>query len=61
MPDFTYVARSKDGRVEKDIVSAANTKAVADLLHSKMLMPTSIRPARGQTKFSFSKPLNESD
>ncbi len=46
MPDFSYVARTKSGVLQKDVVNAFNEKAVADSLRAQGLIPTVIKPAR---------------
>jgi type IV pilus assembly protein PilC len=43
MPDFIYVARNREGVIEKDVVSAYSEKAVADSLRARGLIPTSIK------------------
>lgn len=43
MPEYSYAARTKEGVIEKDIVTAINQKAVVDLLRAKGLTPTAIK------------------
>ncbi|MBI3952581.1 MAG: type II secretion system F family protein [Candidatus Doudnabacteria bacterium] len=46
MPDFNYIARSREGVLEKDVLFAQNEKAVADVLRAKGLIPTSIKVSK---------------
>src|SRR5690349_18485497 len=45
MPEFAYTARTKEGVVEKDVLVGVNSKAIADALRARGMMPISIRPA----------------
>lgn len=44
MPDFAYIARSKTGAIEKDVMAAFNERAVADALRAQGLTPVSVKP-----------------
>lgn len=44
MPDFAYIARSKTGTIEKDVMSAFNERAVAEALRAQGLTPVSVKP-----------------
>ncbi|MBI2356197.1 MAG: type II secretion system F family protein [Candidatus Doudnabacteria bacterium] len=46
MPEFSYIARSKTGSLEQDVMTAVSERAVADALRAKGLMPTSIKALR---------------
>lgn len=46
MPDYAYVARTREGAIEKDVIFAMNEKSVADLIRAKGLIPTSIKASR---------------
>lgn len=46
MPEFQYIARNKEGVVEKDVMSAANSKAVSDALRAKGMIPTQVTQVR---------------
>jgi type IV pilus assembly protein PilC len=48
MADFSYTARTKDGRIEKDVLTAANQKAAAEMLRSQGLTPSSIKEVSRQ-------------
>jgi type IV pilus assembly protein PilC len=45
MPDYSYVARTKAGVVQKDVMQAFSERAVADSLRGMGLMPISIKVA----------------
>lgn len=51
MPDFQYVARSKTGVVEREVMTAFNERAVVEALRAKGMMPTSIKPLRKSFDF----------
>ncbi|HYE22062.1 MAG TPA: type II secretion system F family protein [Verrucomicrobiae bacterium] len=55
MPDYQYIARTKTGEIEKDVISAFNEKTVVETLRSRGLMPTSIKVTRGS--FDYKKIL----
>jgi type IV pilus assembly protein PilC len=44
MTDFSYVARNKNGGVEKGVMSMLNERAVAEALRTQGLLPTLIKP-----------------
>ncbi len=46
MPDFQYIARTRSGTIQKDVLAAVNERAVAEVLHSQGLIPTLIKPMR---------------
>lgn len=43
MPDYSYIARTREGVIEKDVIYALSEKGVADALRAKELIPTSIK------------------
>lgn len=52
MPDYTYIARSRTGAIEKDVIFALSERAVADVLRAKGLIPTSITAIKKGIDFS---------
>jgi type IV pilus assembly protein PilC len=52
MPDYSYIARSKAGTVESDVMTAFSEKAVAEALRAKGLMPSSIKLVKKSFDFS---------
>jgi type IV pilus assembly protein PilC len=55
--DFAYVARNKNGVIERNVMNALNERAVADALRGMGLMPTQIK--RATRTFDF-KALSDS-
>ncbi len=50
--DFNYVARTKEGKIEQDLITAPSLKAAADGLRAKGLVPSSIKPVTKSQGFS---------
>ncbi|HEX5430096.1 MAG TPA: type II secretion system F family protein [Patescibacteria group bacterium] len=48
MPDYAYVAKTKEGGVEKNTIFALNEKAAVDVLRSKGLLPVSVSVSKKQ-------------
>lgn len=44
--DFQYTARTQTGAIQKEVMAAANERAVADALRQQGLIPTMIKPIR---------------
>jgi type IV pilus assembly protein PilC len=42
MPEYTYIARAKNGTTEQDVITAYNEKSVVEALRARGLMPTTI-------------------
>ncbi len=51
MADFAYVARAKNGTIEHDTIEAMNEKSVVEVLRSRGLSPTSIKPVQKKMDF----------
>lgn len=49
--DYQYVARTKTGVIEKNIMQAMNERAVVDALRAQGMMPTSIKEVRKAFNF----------
>ena len=54
MPNFNYTARTKTGEIMKDLITAANSRAAADTLHTQGLIPISIKPATASVSWHAS-------
>ena len=52
MPDYNYVARDKEGNIEKNIATGVNEKAVVESLRARGLVPTSIKEVRQKIDFN---------
>lgn len=46
MPDFSYIARTRTGAIRKDVIAAANERAVVETLRGLNLIPIQILPHR---------------
>jgi type IV pilus assembly protein PilC len=44
MPEYSYIARTEAGAIEKNVMSAVSERSVADTLRQQGLTPTSIKP-----------------
>jgi type IV pilus assembly protein PilC len=51
MPEFTYVARTKSGAIEQNIMEAISERAVAENLRNKGMLPTSIKLSKKKLDF----------
>src|SRR5688572_4761757 len=48
MPNYEYVARTKEGTIQKNTTIAINQKAVVEALRAQGLIPTSISEVKAQ-------------
>ena len=59
MPEFTYTARTKEGKLKKDHIRMKDEKALADYLKNQGLMLTSSKEAKKGGRFSLQGMLDK--
>lgn len=53
MPEYSYTARTPDGKLRKDRLRMRDERALADYLKNQGLMLTSVKPIKEGGRFSF--------
>ncbi len=59
MAKFQYTARTKDGKLESDIVEAPSVEGAVSILQDQQLIITDIKPYDASESFTFEKLINK--